>query len=263
MKHTKKTISGLVALSVLSISSIALAESSNTSSSDSTMSQGDYWAERKIEEQRKSTEMRKTKYAEMKAKGYDMSSVSSDVLDASKTDESAFWNAMKVAMAAKDASNRKNTAYELKKNGFDTSSLTDDVLNPKITDEGAFWKIVKGIKEAREIEFKNSKPVHTEYSDSKKHTDAKMVNEEKKQVQVPNVRKDKPALTEKMRANLVKRFNAVPESRKEAYYTTAKANLEAQLNKANMSKNTRLAKKLMETLEILEYILGSNESEDE
>lgn len=244
MKHTKKAISCLVVVGVFSISSFALAESSVTSSSDfsmvhassngeTTMSQNDYWAERKMEEQRKSTEMRKSKYTEMKAKGYDMSTVNSDVLDAAKTDESAFWNAMRGVMATKDASNRQNIANELKKNGFDTSLLTTDALNPAKTDEGAFWKLVKVIKESRE------------------------------KVQVPNVRKEKPALSEKTRNYLIKKFEAIPESRKETYYVTAKANLEAQLNKANLNKNTRLAKKLTETLEILEYILGSDESEDE
>lgn len=249
------------------------------------MSQNDYWAERKMEEQRKSTEMRKSKYAEMKAKGYDMSAVNSDVLDAAKTDESAFWNAMKGAMSTKDASNRQNIANELKKNGFDTSLLTADALNPAKTDEGAFWKLVKVIKESRESEIKASRSPYNEHFNSKKNSDSNKEKEEKNhwyavpersggtshvssdrekaQVQVPNVRKERPALSEKTRNYLIKKFETIPESRKETYYVTAKANLEAQLNKANLNKNTRLAKKLMETLEILEYILGSDESEDE
>lgn len=189
MKHTKKAISGLMVLGVLGISPVVLAESSvsttsdfgtvNTSSNrETTMSQGDYWAQRKLEEQRKSTEMRKSKYTEMKTKGYDMSSVSSDVLDASKTDESAFWNAMKVVMAAKDAGNRQNIANELKKSGLDTSLLTPDILDPNITDEGAFWKLVKAIKDKRENDIRTSKPGYVERTNTTQNMDTGKKNEE-------------------------------------------------------------------------------------
>jgi hypothetical protein len=62
----------------------------------------------------------------------------------------------------------------------------------------------------------------------------------------------------------VKKFKAVPEERRADYYAKAKASLNVQLEKAKAKKNARLTKKIEETLEILEYILGgSDESEDE
>ncbi len=75
-----------------------------------------YWENQKIEKQQKSTEMRNKLYAELKAKGYDVSSLSSDLLDAAKTDESAFWEAVKAikerAHAAQKAEWEKKKAGE-------------------------------------------------------------------------------------------------------------------------------------------------------
>ena len=67
----------------------------------------------------------------------------------------------------------------------------------------------------------------------------------------------KPVLTEKMQQSLVKRFSAIPDEKKMAYYEKTKANLEKQLEKAQAMKNSRLARKITETLVILENVLGN------
>lgn len=75
----------------------------------------------------------------------------------------------------------------------------------------------------------------------------------------PEQSQQKPLLTEKMRNTLIKRFNAVTEDKKQTYYTRTKANLESQLEKAKTNKNTRLARKITETLYILDSVLGSTD----
>jgi hypothetical protein len=324
MKQKKIIITTIALLGVTGISSLALAESMENTTYDkpyvkegtsttTTMSESDYWAMKKVENQRKSTEMRKAKYAAMKEKGFDMSNFNMELLDGAKTDEAAFWKAMNEVMKSKDASNRQNIVNELKKSGVDTSALNADVLNPAVTDEATFWKQVKAVKDQKDIASRMKKveelkqkgydtslfndevlrdsekfwnkvkwvesqkstrsenPNHMnkgdasksyEYKNEMKNSDSKS-QDGKNQVRVPNVRQDKPALSEKMRANLVKRLQAIPEDKQDAYYEKAKANLTKQLEKATASNNKRLVKKLNETLEILEYVLGNDEAEDE
>jgi hypothetical protein len=68
----------------------AQSDSSYTSSTD-----GAYWEAKKVETQNKSTQMRKEYYEKYKAKGYDLSLLTSDIMDGTKTDENKFWEALK------------------------------------------------------------------------------------------------------------------------------------------------------------------------
>ena len=54
-----------------------------------------YWLQQKAIMQQKSSEMRQQKYEELKAKGIDVSLLTSTLLDATKTDEATFWTVMK------------------------------------------------------------------------------------------------------------------------------------------------------------------------
>jgi hypothetical protein len=96
-------------------------------------------------------------------------------------------------------------------------------------------------------------------SEYKKEMKPEMKPEYKKEVK-PEMQKpgQKPVLTEKMQQSLVKRFSAIPDEKKMAYYERTKANLEKQLEKAQAKKNSRLARKITETLVILENVLGNN-----
>jgi len=233
----------------------------------------------------------------MKEKGFDMSKFNMELLDGVKTDETAFWNAMNEVMKSKDAANRQNIVNELKKSGMDTSSLNADVLNPAVTDETTFWNKVKVVKNQKDIasRMKKAEELKQKGFDTSLFTDEvlrdsdkfwnkvkyveglKEKNSEKptyqesnsntqagkSEVRVPNVRQDKPALSEKTRANIVKRLNNISEDQRGAYYEKAKANLTKQLEKATASNNKRLVKKLNETMDILEYVLGGDEAEDE
>jgi len=316
MKHTINTLTAIVVAGSTIVTSTVYADATTPKmeaeninmTAPAPKDDTAYWMEKKLEQQRKSTEIRKQKLEEMRSKGVDVSGISEDVLDASKTDEKVFWDTMKKAMQVKDAANRKKVVEELQKAGLDTNSLNSDALDPAITDEGKFWSMVKAIKETKmqkkyesmdyqknidsssplpkkeeprqemryEIKQENKtdmNPVNKvemkpEY---KKEVKPEMKPEYKKEVKLemkPEYKKEvklemqkpgqKPVLTEKMQQSLVKRFSAIPDEKKIAYYERTKANLEKQLEKALAKKNSRLARKITETLVILENVLGNN-----
>lgn len=118
-------------------------ESQTSGSASSAMTQdSSYWQARKLEMQKKSSEMRVKKVAEMAAAGIDVSNVTGDLLDGTKTEESAFWEAAKAAMNAHEIESRKAYLEKLKAQGVDVSSITDDV----IADGGKFWTAVKNLQ---------------------------------------------------------------------------------------------------------------------
>jgi hypothetical protein len=278
-----------------------------------------FWEQKKLEMQQKSTEMRKKKIEELKAKGVDVSSISADLLDATKTDEAAFWEAMKKIMQGEQAKMRQKLAEELAKGGYDTSTLTADMLDPSKTDEPTFWNAVKAIKESK-MGNQQKKPMNGQKQEMGMPKDNQggqmgpgmgmgnkpqngqmngmMGGQDGQGMRVPNngasmnnkcyggpegtkcggsdqgngqqggmtMQKPanmKPALTEKEREKLVKKFKAVAEDKKAAYYEKTKANLEAQYEKVKNAKNKRLAMKIKETLALLEETLGNDGSEED
>lgn len=78
-------------------------DSSYSSSSDSTN-----WEAKKVETQNKSTQMRKEYYEKYKTKWYDVSLLTADVLDGSKTDESTFWKCSKKYKTSKKYQNERH-----------------------------------------------------------------------------------------------------------------------------------------------------------
>ncbi|MFZ3232730.1 MAG: hypothetical protein WA194_04305 [Patescibacteria group bacterium] len=147
----RKKNASLILVGTLAASAIAAGVSANemesstsgmtsTSTSASTGSQdSSYWQARKLEMQKKSTEMRVKKVAEMAAAGIDVSAITGDLLDGTKTEESAFWTAAKIAMNAHEIASRKAYLEKLKAQGVDVSSITDDV----IADGEKFWEAVR------------------------------------------------------------------------------------------------------------------------
>lgn len=147
----RKKNASLILVGTLAASALAAGVSANemesstsgmtsTSTSALTGSQdSSYWQARKLEMQKKSTEMRVKKVAEMAAAGIDVSAITGDLLDGTKTEESAFWAAAKIAMNAHEIASRKAYLEKLKSQGVDVSSITDDV----IADGGKFWEAVR------------------------------------------------------------------------------------------------------------------------
>lgn len=117
-------------------------ESQTSGSVQSQTQDSSYWQAKKLEMQKKSSEMRAKKVAEMAAAGIDVSNITGDLLDGTKTEESAFWEAAKAAMNAHEIESRKAYLEKLKAQGVDVSSITDDV----IADGGKFWTAVKNLQ---------------------------------------------------------------------------------------------------------------------
>lgn len=277
MKRTLNAIAAIAIVGSVVVSSAAYAEDakprtegmSNTSmtTAPAPRDEAAYWTQKKLEAQQKSTEMRKQRVQELQSKGIDTSSITPDLLDGTKTEEKLFWDTMKLIMQNQDASSRQKVADELKKAGYDTSSLTADILDPTKTDEPKFWNTVKSIRDSKNSSSSMSRPASPTArpnDDSMRTNGETMHSNDNGTVRTPNARPNgdmnqKPVLSEKMRQALVKKFNAVSDDKKSAYYAKTKANLEAQLEKAKANKNNRLVRKITETLAILDYVLGSSD----
>lgn len=105
-------------------------------------SESDYWAEKKVQMQQRSTEMRKAKYTELQWKWVDVSSLTSDILDASKTEESVFWDILKKIQQTQEIKSRNEFLTKLANQGVDVSQFTDEV----IADGQKFWDLVKKLQ---------------------------------------------------------------------------------------------------------------------
>ena len=84
----------------------------------------------------------------MKAQGYDVSGLTPDILDATKTDGATFWNIVKAAQQSKESQDRQKKYQELKAKGYDVSLLTPEILDANQTDGPTFWDTVKTVQEA-------------------------------------------------------------------------------------------------------------------
>ncbi len=110
-----------------------------------------YGEAQKMEMQNKSTAMRIAKYTELKTKGVDVSVLTPDTLDASKTDEGKFWDAMRIIEKNRDSLSRAEYVKNLTQKWVDTSTLSPDLLDAFKTDSTAFWNAMKSIQQAGEI----------------------------------------------------------------------------------------------------------------
>lgn len=215
-------------------------DDSYQSSNEETMEKdGQYWENQKIEKQKKSTEMRNKLYAELKAKGYDVSSLSSDLLDAAKTDESAFWEAVKAIKEKAQAAQKAE--WEKKK-----------------AQEKAEWEKKQEEKKS-EWEKKQSEQ-KAEYE--KKQAEKKAEYEKKELERKKNVPVQKDALSPKLRKSLETQLRAIPEEKKAEFYERAKTNLTALIEKAKNAGNSKLVAKLEAVLKIVEDIVAPVSSED-
>lgn len=144
-KNASLILAGTLAASALGANAFANSEMESSSDSPSSYEQsqsGDYWEAKKAEMQKKSSEMRAKKVAELKEKGLDVSSITPELLDATKTDEGKFWDAVKKIMNAHEIEARRAFLEKLKTQGVDVSSITEDV----IADGSKFWDAVKKLQ---------------------------------------------------------------------------------------------------------------------
>lgn len=144
-KNASLILAGTLAASALGANAFANSEMESSSDSPSSYEQsqsGDSWEAKKAEMQKKSSEMRAKKVAELKEKGLDVSSITPELLDATKTDEGKFWDAVKKIMNAHEIEARRAFLEKLKAQGVDVSSITEDV----IADGSKFWDAVKKLQ---------------------------------------------------------------------------------------------------------------------
>jgi hypothetical protein len=108
----------------------------------SSMNSSEYWAEKKVQIEQRSTEMRKAKYSELQSKWVDVSTLTSDILDASKIEEWIFWDTLKKIQQAQEIKSRTEFLIKLANQSVDTSQFTDEV----IADGQKFWDLVKKLQ---------------------------------------------------------------------------------------------------------------------
>ena len=215
----------------------------------------EYWEAKKAEMQKKSSEMRAKKVAELKAKGVDVSSITPELLDAAKTDEGKFWEALKKIMNAHELESRKEFLEKLKAQGIDVSSITDDVL----ADGAKFWEAVKKLQKAKAGEYEKKHEEKKKYEEEKwKHEEKKKYEDRKPPVVSPTAN----PLSPKLRKTLETKLRAIPDEKKAEFYERAKAILTAHIEKATAAKNTKLVAKLQAILAIVEDITGPGDAED-
>lgn len=203
-------------------------DSYQSSNEEAMEKDAQYWENEKIERQEKSTEMRNKLYIELKAKGYDVSSLSSDLLDAAKTDESAFWEAVKAIKEKVQAAQKAE--WEKKKAG-----------------EKAEWEKKQ---EEKKAEWE------------KKQSEQKAEYEKKELERKKNVPAQKNPLSPKLRKSLETQLRAIPEEKKAEFYERAKTNLTALIERAKNAGNSKLVGKLEAVLKIVEDIIAPVSSED-
>ena len=100
------------------------------------------WEDQKVQMQNKSTEMRKAKYAELVARWVDVSLLTPELLDASKTEESKFWDVLRSIQQAGEIKSRKEYLTKLASQGIDTTVFTDAI----IADGNLFWELAKKVQ---------------------------------------------------------------------------------------------------------------------
>lgn len=206
----------------------------------------EYWEAKKAEMQKKSSEMRAKKVAELQAKGLDVSSITPELLDATKTDEGKFWEALKKIMNAHELEARKAFLEKLKSQGVDVSSITDDVL----ADGTKFWEAVKKLQKAQSGEYE------------KKYEEKKYEEKKREDKKPPAIVQKANPLSPKLRKTLETKLRAIPDDKKDEFYQRAKAILAAHVEKAKTAGNTKLVAKLEAILAIVEDIVGPGDSED-
>lgn len=240
----------------------------NSSWNQSSQNQ-ENWEQKKLEKQKRSTEMRQNTYAMMKEKGYDVSSLSDDLLDGSKTDESEFWMALEKIKKAKDGENRAKIAKELSLAGHDTSKLTNEILDPYTTEERVFWEVVKTVKDNEGVSQarpRQPKPMEMQVQRSEsnenrntfgasKNPNAEWGKSGERQEQKPSV------LSKAAREKLIKTLTAISEEKKAATLETMRAKIQKQMEVAKSKKQKLTYRKLEETLRITEEYLQTEENE--
>lgn len=245
-------------------------------SAQSSTDESTYWQQKNIEAKTKNSEMRKSYYEKYKAKGYDVSSITSDLLDATQTDEGKFWDALKKVQNAYEMNDRKAYVEKFKSKGIDVSGFTDDIMN----DSGKFWELVKKLQsnyeQAQNASWMKQKEEKNALEAKQKEAylkekEAKMKSEEARKEAMNSLKKEwtnsgtkidtmntqnktQNATTtalDRAKKLFIERLDKVPEDEQEDVFAKLEKNISKQLETARKRNSKATIMKLEAFLEIL------------
>lgn len=231
-----------------------------------------YWQQKTIETQKKSTEMRKGYYDTFKAKWYDVSSITADLLDGSKTEEWKFWEALKKVQNIHEMADRKAYVEKYRSKGVDVSGFTDEVMN----DSGKFWELIKKLQGAYEEKQKEtsakekeaymkekeakrvaeeSKRTAEQEKKSQATVEKKTSSDDAKKSQTEATQKAKNtsnALVERAKKLFIERLDKIPEAEQAEAFAKLEKNIMRQLEVAKKRNTKILILKLEAFLQVLQ-----------
>ncbi|MFZ2256388.1 MAG: hypothetical protein WAW59_07115 [Patescibacteria group bacterium] len=204
------------------------------------------YAEKQAYEQSKSSQMRLEYYNKYKAKGYDVSLLTADILDGNKTGEDKFWYVLKQVQNNHEVPDRRNYVAKLKSHGYDVSGFTDTV----IWDSGKFWEMVKAVEAGKNIEAKKEEVKKEEYKkvEAKKEEVKKAVETKKEDVKAKveekkteTVKKLAQSQTERLKTLMKARIAKLPTATRDATLARLEQALIKGIELARAKNSTILA----------------------
>lgn len=233
----------------------AQSDSSYTSSTDSA-----YWEAKKVETQNKSTQMRKEYYEKYKAKWYDVSSLTADLLDGTKTEEGKFWDALKKLQNQHEMQGRKDYVTKLSSKWIDVSWFTETVMN----DSGKFWELAnrlyseyeKSVKQAIIYKEEKKSVEEKKYVEEKKNSELKKTEDKKQDPKTSNVN------IEKAKKLFIQTLDKVPSDKQATTYPRLEKNILRQIEIAKKRESTLLVQKLETMLVVLRDRMNNAEDDN-
>jgi len=193
------------------------------------------YTEKQAYEQSKSSQMRLEYYNKYKAKGYDVSLLTTDILDGNKTGEDKFWYVLKQVQNNHEVPDRRNYVAKLKSYGYDVSGFTETV----IWDSGKFWEMVKAVEAGKKVETKKEEVKKEEYKKVEvKKEEVKAKVEEKK---TETVKKLAQSQAERLKVLMKARIAKLPTANRDATLARLEQALIKGIEAARAKNSTILA----------------------
>ncbi len=224
-------------------------DSSYSSSTDSA-----YWESKKVESQNKSTQMRKEYYEKYKAKWYDMSLLTADLLDGTKTEESKFWDVLKKLQNQNEMQWRKDYVAKLNSKGIDISGFTEVVMY----DSGKFWELANRLYSEYEkwVKQANTYKEEKKYAEEKKYLENKKTEDKKQDTKTSN-----PNI-EKAKKLFIQSLDKIPSDKQAVIYPRLEKNILRQMELAKKRNSKLLIQKLEAMLVTLRERMNNEEDDN-
>lgn len=232
-------------LAAVGVSILMMGSSTTMAYSEPTVSIQEYLS--------KQTQMRMEYYNTYKAKGYDVSLLTADILNPQKTEESQFWEVFKQVKNNYEIPQRREYVAKLKSYGYNVSAFTETI----IVDGTGFWDIVKYIESKKKPEVVTPvKPVEVTVAPEKKGEEKK--GEEKK---VESTRKISQTQEKRLVTLMKNRIAKIQESSRSATLTRLEQALINAIESARTRKNTLLIARYEILLAVVQEEIGNTDDE--